>query len=188
MMGRLHYFDYVTSDTHFNHPVMIEKEQARSHFQTVHEMNEALIEQWNKQVKKKDVVLHLGDLGFINHYRSPNELRDMLKRLKGYKYLVPGNHDTREVIQVAREAGFTILSPLEVMKLQRKELYFCHYPIEVGRSPKRFSIHGHIHSNESTHWNQINVGVESPDAKKFGQLFSRDDILNLMHNRMHPVS
>lgn len=185
-MQGLQGFDFLTADSHFNHSAMIEKEVARHRFESVEEMNEVLIKRWNEDVFRRDVVIHLGDLGFVNAYRTESEMTKILSRLKGQKKLIPGNHDSKEVLRSAVAAGFELLNPLEVIKVNRKELYLCHYPIEVGGSSRRFSLHGHIHSQDSTHWNQLNVGVEAPDTPEFGRLYSNADIHRLIYKRMHP--
>jgi calcineurin-like phosphoesterase family protein len=181
----IQYFDFLTADTHFNHFNMITKEDARSSFTSVEEMNEEMIAKWNQYIGRKDIVIHLGDLGFINQSRPGKELENVLSRLKGNKKLIPGNHDSKEVLYSAKQAGFEILKPLEIIRVNRKELYLCHYPIEVGGSSKRFSIHGHIHSNPSNQWNQINVGVEAPDTPVFGKPFSNEDIHRIVHERIY---
>lgn len=181
----LQYFDYLTADTHFSHPHMMKKEEARLSFLSVEEMNEAMVAKWNEHIGVKDSVIHLGDLGFISQSRTGQELNQVLSRLKGNKKLIPGNHDSKEVLYCAKQAGFEILKPLEIIRVNRKELYLCHYPIEVGGSSKRFSIHGHIHSKPSSQWNQINVGVEAPDVSTFGQPFSNEDIYRIIHKRIH---
>lgn len=60
---------FVTSDTHFSHKnackFMNEDGLAKMRpWNDVEEMNEALIENWNKVVSKDDKVYHLGDVAF----------------------------------------------------------------------------------------------------------------------------
>lgn len=51
---------YVTSDTHFCHnkPFIYEDRG----FKNIEEMNDTIIENWNKLVKPDDTVIHLGDV------------------------------------------------------------------------------------------------------------------------------
>ncbi len=53
---------WITSDMHFNHAKIIE--YCDRPFETTEEMNEIIIRNWNKKIKKKDIVYVLGDIGF----------------------------------------------------------------------------------------------------------------------------
>ena len=54
---------YYIADLHFYHRAMNEKMDQRG-FSTVEEMNEYMVEQWNKKVRKNDEVVILGDFSF----------------------------------------------------------------------------------------------------------------------------
>jgi calcineurin-like phosphoesterase family protein len=58
-------------------------------FQSVSEMNERLIENWNALVKPQDMVFFLGDFGL----GSTDFLADLCARLHGNKICIRGNHD-----------------------------------------------------------------------------------------------
>ena len=77
---------YFTADTHFGHENVIRF--CSRPFSCAAEMDEALIENWNSRVKGNDTVYVLGDMFF----RSVN-FEEILKRLKGKKRLIVGNHD-----------------------------------------------------------------------------------------------
>lgn len=79
--------DWATSDWHLDHGAIIAFCE-RPH-DSLEEMNEALVRAWNSVVEHGQRVLILGDLcmGPIEHSLS------YLKRLTGYKILIPGNHD-----------------------------------------------------------------------------------------------
>lgn len=79
---------YYISDLHFFHDNMNTKMDKRG-FESVEAMNEYMISQWNKKVRKDDEVVILGDLS-IEKGEKTNEI---LRRLNGRKYLVVGNHD-----------------------------------------------------------------------------------------------
>ena len=77
---------YFTSDQHFGHFNIIRL--SRRPFKTVDEMDETMVERWNAKVRDDDTVYVLGDLFFRAATVEP-----ILKRLKGHKHLVLGNHD-----------------------------------------------------------------------------------------------
>lgn len=65
---------YLTSDTHFSHANIIE--YSKRPFANVDEMDEALVNNWNKVVTPKDIVYHLGDVIFSKNH-------SILRRLMG---------------------------------------------------------------------------------------------------------
>lgn len=78
---------FFTSDTHFGHARIIEL--CNRPFASVHEMNEAIIDNWNHVVGEDDTVFHLGDVALGPWV----EWDSILTRLNGYKVLVVGNHE-----------------------------------------------------------------------------------------------
>ena len=78
---------YFISDTHFYHKKIIK--YVNRPFKDVEEMNNTLINNWNKRVKHKDEVYILGDFSFGNKEQT----LDLLNKLNGRKYLIKGNHD-----------------------------------------------------------------------------------------------
>ena len=79
---------FYISDSHFYHENLNAKMDNRG-FESVEAMNEHMIAQWNKKVRKNDEVVILGDFS-IEKGEKTNEI---LHRLNGKKYLIIGNHD-----------------------------------------------------------------------------------------------
>lgn len=77
---------FFTSDLHFSHRNVIE--YCQRPFKDIDEMNEAIVSQWNSQVKTEDIVYVLGDFSL-----NPNAMSLFFPRLNGSKVLVAGNHD-----------------------------------------------------------------------------------------------
>lgn len=157
-----------TSDLHLGHARICEL--AQRPFDSVEEMNEALIERWNAVVHPHDEVLILGDL-VMGRFAETIQL---VPRLNGRKSLLPGNHDRvhpaygddrdRRAHRVARweamyyEAGLRILMPVEVRSLSNGiPVVLCHFPYDaddLGRSEYDahrvideglWLLHGHTH-------------------------------------------
>lgn len=90
---------YFTSDLHFGHgnvikycnrPFGSEEEKKSGVFsrETVLEMDETLIANWNSLVKDDDHIYCIGDLSL-----RFDILEKYSERLRGRKFLIPGNHD-----------------------------------------------------------------------------------------------
>lgn len=127
---------FLISDTHFGHPLMVKLRG----FSSPEEMDELMIERWNKVVKPQDHVYHLGDV-VINKFFLGH-----IKRLNGKKRLIFGNHDIFPYQKYA-EAGFEKLMAYRVLD----GMIFSHIPIGPG-SLERFkvNVHGHLHDNVVT--------------------------------------
>jgi len=78
---------YFTADLHFRHDNIIR--HCNRPFRSVEEMDKRLVENWNKTVKSNDEIYILGDLTM----KGAEVANDFLRKLKGIKYLVRGNHD-----------------------------------------------------------------------------------------------
>ncbi|MCF1193337.1 metallophosphoesterase, partial [Mangrovimonas sp. AS39] len=78
---------WFTSDLHLGHKNILVYEKEARPFETVEEMNETLISNWNNTVRTSDIVFCLGDFAF------GRSNVDLAARLNGRKRLVMGNHD-----------------------------------------------------------------------------------------------
>lgn len=80
---------FFTSDTHFFHEGIIKF--CNRPFESVEEMNETLIRNWNETVPEDGTVFHLGDFAFGGW----REWMSAYNRLNGKIYLILGNHDMK---------------------------------------------------------------------------------------------
>ncbi|HBL49503.1 MAG TPA: hypothetical protein DDZ65_04575 [Firmicutes bacterium] len=78
---------YFTADQHFGHANIIK--HCNRPFDSVEEMDEYLLTQWNNRVGTNDTVYILGDLFFRNAVSAD----EYLSRMHGKKHLIKGNHD-----------------------------------------------------------------------------------------------
>ena len=76
---------YYIADCHFYHKNLLTEMDNRD-FESVEQMNEVMIEKWNKKVHARDEVVILGDLSLGNG----KETNEILCRLKGRLYLIRG--------------------------------------------------------------------------------------------------
>lgn len=80
---------FLTSDQHWGHNNIISYDNRP--FENIDHMNEELILRWNNVVNYEDIVIHLGDVSFLN----PQKTIDIVKKLNGKIILINGNHDHR---------------------------------------------------------------------------------------------
>ena len=172
---------YFTADQHFFHKNVISFEQRP--FETVEEMNEALVQAWNRVVSYHDTVYVLGDFVF---HKYANWI-EIFERLMGDIVFIRGNHDDRKVLKRLVHEGFFVEyhDVGAYLKVGGHQLWLSHYPMEIGLRPKKWSIHGHIHSTSSTWGNQLNVGVDSPllKSRPFGEPVSLEELIEIMDER-----
>ena len=128
---------YFISDTHLYHENIIK--YCNRPFKDSLEMNDAIINNWNKVVRSDDIVYHLGDISL----RIDN-LEEIVKKLNGKIYLIKGNHERKN-------SGFYRKLGLEVLptktKLDDYQVILSHRPIDDKEIPDGYiNIHGHIHN------------------------------------------
>lgn len=151
---------YFTSDLHFGHKNILETcqrnyENCGKDFETIEEMNDFLIDRWNKKVGQDDTVYVLGDFSF----RSGVSIKEYLVRLNGHKHLIVGNHDYKSLKNTTDiKDYFESVSNMEVIKLDNKLITLCHYPMLEWNGSRRaksqdssisWLIHGHIHNSKA---------------------------------------
>lgn len=154
---------YYTADTHFYHKGALLF--GNRPYETVAEMNEGLISNWNSIVKPTDHVYILGDFIMRKDGRLANEL---LQRLKGKKTLIVGNHDKFIKSPTFNPSLLEEITPYLRISDKDKIVILSHYPILVWDQQHRGSIHlhGHIHAVPyETPKNAYNVGVDVRDWK-----------------------
>lgn len=141
------------SDTHFGHKNVIKFDHRP--FSCIEEMDEMIIHLWNGRVSDDDDVWFLGDFC----HRSGRTPDWYLRRLKGRKHLIIGNHDTwvyGEKGEQYRDYFETIDQIARVDDVVRKnneeekvKIVLCHYPILEWWHKHHgvYHIYGHIHTD-----------------------------------------
>lgn len=131
---------WVTADQHFNHENIIKYENRP--FSDIEQMNNFLIDAWNSVVVKDDKVFMLGDFGF----GGSDFISSTLRKLKGSKVLVMGNHDRSRSIKKWIELGFQAVYDHPVIYDNR--FIFSHAPFTNNTECEHFyNIYGHVHGN-----------------------------------------
>lgn len=123
---------YFIADTHFDDKNILNYENRP--FSSVIDMNQKLIENWNKVVSDSDEIYVVGDFGNTKY----------LKDLKGIKYLIKGNHDTEDN-NYYRKAGFKEVYDKPV--LLNNFWILSHEPLYVCENMPYANIFGHVHNS-----------------------------------------
>jgi len=131
---------FFTSDTHFGHANIIRL--CKRPFENVKEMNEVLIENWNKVVSDDDTVFHLGDFAL----GGSNVWKEIIPRLKGYINLIIGNHD-RKNLRKGYMSFFDMVVPQLQIEIEDISIYLNHYPFLCygGSYIGVWQLFGHLH-------------------------------------------
>ena len=124
---------YIISDTHFGEDDLKRAFPNRP-------SDDELVKRINAKVGKKDLLIHLGDVGDLEY----------MKKIRGHKILIAGNHDTgitkyKEVFDEVYEGALII----------GEKLILSHEPIAM--IPWAFNFHGHNHAQKKNALNHMNV-------------------------------
>ena len=156
---------FFTADHHFGHKNIIKF--ANRPFASVEEMNETMIELWNKKVGPNDEVYHLGDVGLC----SQGKLRKILERLNGKIYLIRGNH---EKSAEACHSHFEWIKDYYELVVEDPEhergqqlIVLMHYAMRVWNVSHwgSYMLYGHSHGElpDDPNARSIDVGVDCHD-------------------------
>jgi calcineurin-like phosphoesterase family protein len=188
---------WFTSDTHYSHtniagPKISSWKSGWRNFDSVHQMNSALVEGINKYVQEDDVLYHLGDWSFGGEANILN-FRNLLicKNI----HLIRGNHDEHIGSDLCFTDSGDLFDPLQLfssvndvltLKLGKTKIFLSHYSHRVWSGSHKGVIHlyGHSHSSIPDLGKSMDVGVDVA-KKMFGEYrpFSIDEIMRIMDKR-----
>jgi calcineurin-like phosphoesterase family protein len=142
---------WFTADTHFNHDNILR--YCNRPFDTVEEMDEKIISNWNSIVSEDDTIYHLGDFCFGNTNKYLSRLRGNIIRLKG-------SHD-KDIQQ-----PYMIVIEPEGLKDEygnQRTIVLCHYALRVWEKSHYASYHlfGHSHGKLPPMGLSFDVGIDS---------------------------
>ena len=166
---------YYTSDWHLFHKKIILYSKRPFHLADgspdVETMNRTIIDNINAVVGPDDELYLLGDVAFADARKT----RSIMEQIVCQNiFLIPGNHDSDEIINLTRSDGspmWKAVSPLMDIVDNGRRLVLCHYKFEVFNKahyeqPKTaYQFYGHSHGNLPGNNQQIDVGVDCWDFK-----------------------
>lgn len=153
---------WIFSDTHHSHtnicgPSVSSWSKGYRNFDSVAQMNEAIVSSINDVVKEDDILYHLGDWSFGGK-DNIKKFRDLIKC--NNIVLLIGNHDHH----ISKNPEFQKLFS-EVHELLRRKIaghYFtlCHYAMRVWDSSHQGALHcfGHSHGSLPGFGRSMDVG------------------------------
>ena len=155
---------WISGDTHFGEAKAISLFERP--FADVASMDGALLEAINRMVKKRDVLIHIGDFcGLFEEGRDTQvahavDIRNKIlcKNIR----LIRGNHDPK----VAKfEALFESVKNQATFRRENggERVVLCHYPLRAWRGQLSGAMHlyGHTHGALQEVGRSMDVGVDS---------------------------
>jgi len=144
---------FLIGDLHLDHANIIR--YCNRPFSSVREMNKTIIHNWNKTVKRDDLVYFLGDMAFG---KSSKNTDHWLKKLKGKIIFIRGNHDRSKKIRFVHDM---------ILRYKNHKFLLIHNPENLQKQGNGWIIHGHHHNHDLKNYpfisgerKTINVGVE----------------------------
>lgn len=138
---------FYISDLHFGHFNIIRYDNRP--FRTVEEMDNILIENWNKTVSNDDTVYILGDISWHDESKTV----EIFKQLNGVKVLIKGNHDNIKRDSELSKCFASIRDYAELYLDKKRKVIVSHYPIPFWNGQFRDAVHLYGHVHNSHQWN-----------------------------------
>ena len=162
---------WFSADLHFNHNrEFVYKLRG---FDSVEEMNEAIVERFNKTISSDDTLYILGDLCLGGGSEEMlEENKRLISSLNGHLKIVLGNHDTNNRIKMYSEGkNVEVIGYADLIKYNGYHFYLSHYPtittnLDDSKSLKQrvLNLYGHTHQKASFYNDNptmYHVGVDS---------------------------
>ena len=164
---------WFTSDTHFGHtnitgPSISSWKDGYRNFNSVQEMNDALVHNINKIVGEDDILYHLGDWSFggvhnIHYFRKALVCKNI--------HLILGNHD-HHIKDKEIKFFDSSFNPMDLFssvqnvftgKIGSREFHLSHYSHQVWPASHKGVIHlfGHSHGSLKGIGRSMDVGVDT---------------------------
>ena len=156
---------WFTADVHFNHRLAA----TMRGFESVKDMNEVLVENWNKRVGKGDRVYCLGDMSLKRVGTA-----ELLDQLNGQIYLIRGNHEAVAETKECRDR-FVWIKDVFMLKVAcdhekfswkgKVRIWLSHYAHRSWPNSHHGSLHlfGHSHGylQDDNRVLALDVGIDA---------------------------
>lgn len=169
---------FFTSDIHFGHKWLLDFNKRP--FNSVEEMDNILIKNWNDTVPIDALIFVLGDIGETDDKR----ILEIFSQLNGTKILMRGNHDTIFKHGTLQDIFTEIHDLLEIeifdaIEYQYQKIVLCHYPMFDWNNfhEGSWQLFGHIHTRELPEFTTLNT-----------KLFAQQYDVGVDGNSFRPIS
>ena len=145
---RIRYF--FTGDEHLDHSNVIK--YCNRPFDSIEEMTEIIIRNFNEVVTPRDITVHVGDFALS----GKKTVLNYIKRLNGNHIFIRGNHD-RWMDRTYHE--------MWVKTIESQTVVACHYALRVWPQSHygSWQVYGHSHGKLPPVGLQYDVGVDNND-------------------------
>lgn len=164
---------YFTADWHFNHNRdFIYKLRG---FDSVEQMNKAIIERHNRVVNQLDTVYVLGDL-CLGGADSLDRNKQLIEQINGRLTIILGNHDTLARIEMYNHCkNVEKITYADVLKYKKYHFYLSHYPTittnfddDKPLKARTLNLYGHTHQGTNFYFDcpyNYHVGIDSHNCE-----------------------
>jgi calcineurin-like phosphoesterase family protein len=174
--------DFFTSDQHFGHSNSIR--YCNRPFKNVYDMDNTIINNWNKRVKPNDTVYVNGDFIFRGNDKYVEQI---VTSLNGKIVLILGDHDKTIKKFMKKESNISIFSKkvemFDYLWYDKNDIKIAlfHWCIRTWQRShyNSFHLYGHSHGRLPPLGKSWDVGV---DNNKFEPL-SLDEVIDIMKTR-----
>lgn len=173
---------WITSDLHFCHDRQFI--YGPRGFNSIDEMNEAIVERWNSVVEPGDTVYVLGDIMLNDNEKGIA----LFEKLNGFKHIICGNHDTDARRDLYLRTAISV-KYADVIKYRGYHFYLSHYPTMTANFEKTclkqcmINLYGHTHQ-QTNFYNDIpfmyHIGMDSHNCTPI----LLDDIIEECKNKV----
>ena len=141
-----------------------------------------LVNNFNAKVKDTDVVIFIGDLYDARRLFDLNKLPklDRIKKLKGYKIIVKGNHDVADD-DIYYKMGFDEVCE----RYEVGNVVFTHEPCEIKAN--QVNVHGHLHYSKAYWFIKPTSHIDAYTARfDYQPMLVEDVVLNYNDGFLKP--
>lgn len=175
---------FVTSDLHLGHKNILKFNSETRPYDSVEEMNEALVNNWNSVVGPDDTVFNLGDVAFMGY----KKLAPYLDRLNGRHILIYGNHDQvikKNLDEILRKRLIDEVHDYLEIKVNKQTICMCHYAMRVWNKMHHGSLmlYGHSHGSLPGLGRSMDVGIDSSDMNSNQRPFLLQDVIDYLNTK-----
>jgi len=172
---------YFSADLHLGHYKIIQ--YCSRPFKSIKEMDDTILENINKYLKKNDTLYILGDFCFgddkqVLMYRNRIWIEDVRLVLGNHDKVLRKNYNLRKIFNEICDFGKEI-------KIENKRITISHYAMDTwpGSHMGTISLCGHSHGKLPIKYNRLDVGVDNNNM----EIFSLPEIYDRIESQNHGI-